>query len=59
MNYIPMQQMLSTVEQFIFVNRGIHVRIIPPRDDRELQMLGLAYDVAAQRMGVSFTYTFV
>lgn len=59
MTHIPLQQMLSVVEQYIFIRKGVQVRVIPPKDDKELQMLGLAYDIASQNMGVSFDYTFV
>lgn len=57
MNGIPLQQMIAIVEQYILVLKGVQVRIKPPADDRELQMLGLAYDVAVSKMG-GFTYTY-
>lgn len=57
-SYVPLSQMLMVVQQYIMMTKGVHVSIVPPRDDRELQLLGLAYDIASDRMSMRFTYNF-
>ena len=44
-NFVPLAHMLKTVEIYIYSKKRIQVKIIPPRNDKELQMLGLAYDI--------------
>lgn len=44
-NFIPLAQMIKVVEIYIYSKKRIQVKIIPPRNDKELQMLGLAYDI--------------
>lgn len=44
---IPPRTMLSAIESFILQKKGIRVRISWPNDDRSLQLLGRAYDVAS------------
>jgi hypothetical protein len=57
-SYIPMNLMIQTVEQYIMISKGVRVSIKVPENDKQLQLLGLAYDIAASNMGTTFTYTF-
>lgn len=45
-NAVPLSPMISLVERYILIKKGVTVTIIPPRNDKELQLLGIAYDVA-------------
>lgn len=56
--YIPLQQMINTVQQYILATKGVVVIITPPKDDRELQLLGKAYDIASDRLSARFSYSF-
>lgn len=44
--YVPLELMMETVTLYIYQERGVIIRISPPRNDRELQLLGRAYDIA-------------
>ncbi len=44
-NFVPLAHMIKAVEIYIYSKKGIQVTITPPRNDKELQMLGLAYDI--------------
>jgi len=57
-SYIPMNLMIQTVEQYIMISKGVRVSIKVPENDKQLQLLGLAYDIAVSKMGTTFTYTF-
>lgn len=45
-DHISPQTMLSAVENHIIKTRGRRIKITWPRNDRELQLLGRAYDIA-------------
>lgn len=45
-NHIPLAHMISVVEQYIFDKKGIRVKIKEPENDKQLQLLGLAFDIA-------------
>jgi hypothetical protein len=57
-SYIPLQHMISVVERYIMVRKRIVVSIEPPKTDKEVQLLGIAYDIATSHMGQSYTYHF-
>lgn len=47
-SYISLDQMIIVVQSYIFRKKGVQVQITTPKNDRELQLLGFAYDVAVQ-----------
>lgn len=53
----PLSLMIATVENYIFEKKGVRVTIKQPLDDKNLQLLGRAFDYIQNRSG-SFTVTF-
>jgi hypothetical protein len=43
-NTIPLAHMIAVVEFYIFRYKGIRVKIKEPENDKQLQLLGIAYD---------------
>ena len=43
---IPLSMMLNTVQHYIMLRKGIVVIITPPVTERDVQLLGIAYDYA-------------
>jgi hypothetical protein len=41
---VPLQYMIDTVQNHIFMMLKINVKIKPPENDKELQLLGKAFD---------------
>lgn len=56
-SYVPLQHMIQIAQQYILMTKGVHVIITPPKDDRELQLLGKAYDIASEKMNISYSFT--
>lgn len=54
-HFIPMDLMIQVVEAHIMREKGVVVKIKPPANDKELQLLGRAYDYAAN---TTFTFSF-
>jgi hypothetical protein len=57
-SYVPLNHMIQVVQNYILIRKGISVIITPPSNDRELQRLGLAYDIAMEKTAATYTYTF-
>lgn len=38
--------MIKTVENYIYIKKNVHVKIKHPVTDKEVQLLGIAYDIA-------------
>lgn len=45
-NHVPLAHMIAVVEFYIFRMKGVRVKIKEPENDKQLQLLGLAYDIA-------------
>jgi len=43
---VSLEHMISIVQMYIYHFNYVIVKIIPPRNDKELQLLGRAYDQA-------------
>lgn len=54
----PLSHMISTVESYIFEKKGVQVKIKQPLDDKNLQLLGRAFDYINQQTVRSFNFTF-
>lgn len=45
-SHVPLAHMIKTVENYIYIKKQVQVKIKEPANDKELQMLGLAFDIA-------------
>jgi len=50
---VSMREMIEQVQLYIYLKKGVMVKIEPPKTDKHLQLLGKAYDIAVANIGYS------
>jgi len=45
---VPLAHMVNIVENYIYKRKAVTVKIINPKNDKEVQLLGIAYDIALE-----------